>query len=193
MKFVRPYNTFVFLFFSNYDVKYVSYSVREYPHNNSHTCLYFSVQVMNEILFGIRVIKFYAWEEHFAEKIKALRGGELASLRGRKYLDAWCVYFWATTPVLISILSFSTYALLGHQLTAAKVSYTLGISIANFINYPAHIIMIVTIDCDFSIARNYVFLIRTIILAMQPYSYQKPWKRRFTKFRVHIIIAVIYP
>ena len=49
------------------------------------------------------------------------RQKELKSLRGRKYLDALCVYFWATTPVLISILTFTTYVALGHRLTAAKV------------------------------------------------------------------------
>jgi ATP-binding cassette subfamily C (CFTR/MRP) protein 10 len=31
------------------------------------------------------------------------------------------VYLWATTPVLISVVTFSTYALLGNVLTAAKV------------------------------------------------------------------------
>lgn len=49
------------------------------------------------------------------------RAEELSSLKGRKYLDALCVYFWATTPVLISILTFTTYVALGHKLTAAKV------------------------------------------------------------------------
>jgi len=44
------------------------------------------------------------------------------NLKKRKYLDALCVYFWATTPVTISILTFSTYIFLGGQLTAAKVS-----------------------------------------------------------------------
>ena len=77
---------------------------------------------MNEILFGIRVIKFYNWEGHFRDKVSVLRDLELSSLKGRKYLDALCVFFWATTPVLISILTFTTYTLLGHQLTAAKVS-----------------------------------------------------------------------
>ena len=76
---------------------------------------------MNEILHGIRVIKFYAWEAHFSEKIDVLREGELKNLKGRKYLDAMCVYFWATTPVLISILTFTTYALMGYKLTAPKV------------------------------------------------------------------------
>lgn len=76
---------------------------------------------MNEILHGIRVIKFYAWESHFSEKIDVLRKAELKNLKGRKYLDAMCVYFWATTPVLISILTFTTYALMGNKLTAPKV------------------------------------------------------------------------
>ena len=78
--------------------------------------------MMNEVLYGIRVIKFYTWEKHFTNKIDDLRSLEVDSLRGIKYLDAMCVYFWATTPVLISILSFTTYAVLGHQLTAAKVN-----------------------------------------------------------------------
>lgn len=42
-------------------------------------------------------------------------------MSGRKYLDALCVYFWATTPVLISILTFSTYVLLGNKLNAKTV------------------------------------------------------------------------
>lgn len=51
----------------------------------------------------------------------AYRTKELSKLKGRKYLDALCVYFWATTPVLISILTFTTYVALGNKLTAAKV------------------------------------------------------------------------
>lgn len=50
-----------------------------------------------------------------------IRDKELRYLKGRKYLDALCVYFWATTPVLISILTFGTYVLLGNKLTAATV------------------------------------------------------------------------
>ncbi|XP_014663259.1 PREDICTED: multidrug resistance-associated protein 7-like [Priapulus caudatus] len=85
------------------------------------------VKVINELLHGIRVIKFYAWESYFMERINSMRQSELRSLKGRKYLDALCVYFWATTPVLISILTFSTYALMGNKLTAAKVFTSLAL------------------------------------------------------------------
>ncbi|XP_061173578.1 ATP-binding cassette sub-family C member 10-like [Saccostrea echinata] len=85
------------------------------------------VKLMTEILRGIRVVKYYAWEDTFQTKIEKLRSAELKSLKGRKYLDAMCVYFWATTPVLISILTFTTYTLLGNTLTAAKVFTSLSL------------------------------------------------------------------
>ena len=69
--------------------------------------------------FGIKIIDV----ENAIQFI--FRAAELKSLKGRKYLDAWCVYFWATTPVIISILTFTTYALLGNKLTAAKVQIVL--------------------------------------------------------------------
>lgn len=83
--------------------------------------LTFFSQLMTEILFGIRVIKFYSWEPHFTQKVNDSRKQELSHLKAIKYLDAMCVYTWAALPVVISILTFVTYVLLGHQLTAAKV------------------------------------------------------------------------
>lgn len=85
------------------------------------------VKLMTEILFGIRVIKFYNWESHFKQKVADCRKQELSHLKAIKYLDALCVYTWAALPVVISILTFVTYVLLGHQLTAAKVFTTLAL------------------------------------------------------------------
>ena len=77
--------------------------------------------MMNEVLNGIRVIKFYAWEKHFTNKIQDLRGSEMESLGVIKYVVAGIKFLYSTTPMLIAVLTFSTYVLLGHQLTAAKV------------------------------------------------------------------------
>ncbi len=79
------------------------------------------VKLISEIVYGIRTIKMNTYENYFIERMKNVREKELRALRGRKYLDAFCVYFWATTPVLISVLTFTTYTLLGNQLTPAKV------------------------------------------------------------------------
>ncbi|XP_062400248.1 ATP-binding cassette sub-family C member 10 [Sardina pilchardus] len=85
------------------------------------------VKLMTEVLFGIRVLKFYNWEQHFAQKIGECRKRELSRLKALKYLDAVCVYTWAALPVVVSILTFVTYVLLGNQLTAAKVFTTLAL------------------------------------------------------------------
>ncbi|NXH43271.1 MRP7 protein, partial [Dicaeum eximium] len=79
------------------------------------------VKLMTEFLCGIRVIKFYTWEQHFSTRINACRAKELQKSRAVSYLDALCVYMWAALPVVVSIAIFVTYVLLGHQLTATKV------------------------------------------------------------------------
>ncbi|MBN3317851.1 MRP7 protein, partial [Atractosteus spatula] len=97
------------------------------------------VKLMTEVLSGMRVIKFYTWEKHFAEKITGCRKQELAHLKTIKYLDAVCVYTWAALPVVISIITFITYVLLGHELTAAKVFTALalvGMLIMPLNNFP---------------------------------------------------------
>nr|XP_015218554.1 PREDICTED: multidrug resistance-associated protein 7 [Lepisosteus oculatus]XP_015218555.1 PREDICTED: multidrug resistance-associated protein 7 [Lepisosteus oculatus]XP_015218556.1 PREDICTED: multidrug resistance-associated protein 7 [Lepisosteus oculatus]XP_015218557.1 PREDICTED: multidrug resistance-associated protein 7 [Lepisosteus oculatus]XP_015218558.1 PREDICTED: multidrug resistance-associated protein 7 [Lepisosteus oculatus]XP_015218559.1 PREDICTED: multidrug resistance-associated pr len=97
------------------------------------------VKLMTEVLSGMRVIKFYTWEKHFAEKIAGCRKQELAHLKTIKYLDAVCVYTWAALPVVISIITFITYVLLGHELTAAKVFTALalvGMLIMPLNNFP---------------------------------------------------------
>ncbi|XP_039594012.1 multidrug resistance-associated protein 7 [Polypterus senegalus] len=97
------------------------------------------VKLVTEVLFGIRVVKFYTWEKLFSEKISACRKLELARLKTIKYLDAVCVYTWAALPVVVSILTFITYVLLGHELTAAKVFTALalvGMLILPLNNFP---------------------------------------------------------
>lgn len=42
-------------------------------------------------------------------------------LSKRKYLDAVCVYFWATTPILMCLLTFGVSVLMGIQLNASIV------------------------------------------------------------------------
>nr|XP_010972089.1 ATP-binding cassette sub-family C member 10 isoform X2 [Camelus bactrianus] len=79
------------------------------------------VKLVTELLSGIRVIKFFGWEQALGARIEACRTRELGRLRVIKYLDAACVYLWAALPVVIAIIIFITYVLMGHQLTATKV------------------------------------------------------------------------
>uniref|UniRef100_A0A8C9H7L8 ATP-binding cassette sub-family C member 10 n=1 Tax=Piliocolobus tephrosceles TaxID=591936 RepID=A0A8C9H7L8_9PRIM len=79
------------------------------------------VKLVTELLSGIRVIKLCGWEQALGARVEACRAQELGRLRVIKYLDAACVYLWAALPVVISIVIFITYVLMGHQLTATKV------------------------------------------------------------------------
>lgn len=74
-----------------------------------------------------------------ASQVNEARQGELAALAVRKYLDALCVYFWAATSLLTSILTFSLFVLLGHALTAEVVFTSLalfGVLIAPLNSFP---------------------------------------------------------
>jgi ATP-binding cassette, subfamily C (CFTR/MRP), member 10 len=79
------------------------------------------VGLCDEMLHHIRSIKYFAWEFEYLGKVQRVRNLEMAKLKARKYLDALCVYFWVTTPVLTSLATFAMYTKLGHELTAAKV------------------------------------------------------------------------
>uniref|UniRef100_A0A803MC08 ABC-type xenobiotic transporter n=1 Tax=Chenopodium quinoa TaxID=63459 RepID=A0A803MC08_CHEQI len=74
-----------------------------------------------ELLTYIRTLKMYCWEILFKNWVMETRRSEVANLSMRKYLDAWCVFFWATTPTLFSLCTFGLYTLMGHQLDAATV------------------------------------------------------------------------
>jgi len=85
------------------------------------------VRKMGELLVYMRTIKMYAWEHFFVGRILQSRNQELKQLSIRKYLDAFCVYFWACTPALFSLCTFGLFVLTGHTLDAATVFTSLSL------------------------------------------------------------------
>ncbi|KAL9323166.1 hypothetical protein ACSQ67_011219 [Phaseolus vulgaris] len=79
------------------------------------------IRKTGELLTYIRTLKMYGWELLFSSWLMNTRSLEVKHLATRKYLDAWCVFFWASTPTLFSLFTFGLYALMGHQLDAAMV------------------------------------------------------------------------
>nr|QIT08316.1 putative ABC transporter C family member 13 [Siraitia grosvenorii] len=74
-----------------------------------------------EILTHIHTLKTHGWELLFSDWLMKTRSLEVTYLSTRKYLDAWCVFFWATTPTLFSLFTFGLFTLMGYQLDAATV------------------------------------------------------------------------
>ncbi|XP_035548110.1 ABC transporter C family member 13 isoform X2 [Juglans regia] len=79
------------------------------------------IRKTGEVLTYIRTLKMYGWELLFSSRLMGTRSSEVKHLTTRKYLDAWCVFFWATTPTLFSLFTFGLFTLTGHPLDAATV------------------------------------------------------------------------
>ena len=62
------------------------------------------IRLMNEVLNGVKVIKLYAWEEHFQEDVQSIRLEELVILRNTAYLNAMSSFTWTCAPFLVNSL-----------------------------------------------------------------------------------------
>ncbi|CAK5271106.1 unnamed protein product [Mycena citricolor] len=79
------------------------------------------VRLSNEVLQGIRLIKYYAWEAFYTHQIGTLREREIATVRKTAIARAVLIALVTLIPMLASILSFITYALSGHNLNVAII------------------------------------------------------------------------
>ncbi|KAL1919296.1 uncharacterized protein VTP21DRAFT_1989 [Calcarisporiella thermophila] len=80
------------------------------------------ISLMNELLHGIRVVKYFAWEPRFREKLLDIRQTELARL-AQTYIYRGCmVLIWASSPIIVPLVVFAFYTLgEGNQLSASLV------------------------------------------------------------------------
>lgn len=60
------------------------------------------IKLMNEILGGIKVLKLYAWEPCFSEKVLEIRRNELRVLKKAAYLNSLSNFAWVSAPFLVS-------------------------------------------------------------------------------------------
>lgn len=61
------------------------------------------IKLMNEILNGIKVLKLYAWEPSFSQKVLEIRSKELNVLRKSAYLHAVSTFAWTSAPFLVAL------------------------------------------------------------------------------------------
>jgi len=93
------------------------------------------VKLINEILSGIRIIKFYAWENPFNKQVNRLREKELKALTKLAYTTAiGFSLIMLSAPIINPILVFVTYIGLGNTLDAATAFTT--IALFNIMRFP---------------------------------------------------------
>ncbi|CAG0894695.1 unnamed protein product [Darwinula stevensoni] len=59
------------------------------------------VKLMNEVLNGIKVLKLYAWELQFQERIMKFRDGEIQLLRKQAYVESIGSFLHSSIPFLV--------------------------------------------------------------------------------------------
>eukprot|EP00911_Craspedida_sp_UC1_P000184 UC1_evm1s144 len=84
------------------------------------------VKTVKEVFTGMRVLKMYAWETPFREKVDALRQKELGWLSRSNQVRGFNMSFNMVAPPIMAFVCFATYWFQGNQLTAEKVFSTVG-------------------------------------------------------------------
>uniref|UniRef100_A0A2K5LVX7 Multidrug resistance-associated protein 1-like n=1 Tax=Cercocebus atys TaxID=9531 RepID=A0A2K5LVX7_CERAT len=94
------------------------------------------IKLLKEILHGIKILKLYAWEPSYKNKIIKIRDQELEFQKSARYLTVFSMLTLTCIPFLVSLATFCVYFLLdeGNILTATKVFTSM--SLFNILRIP---------------------------------------------------------
>lgn len=85
------------------------------------------VGLTNEILAAMDSVKCYAWEKSFQSKVQSVRNDELSWFRKAQVLSACNTFVLNSIPVLVTVISFGMFTLLGGDLTPARAFTSLSL------------------------------------------------------------------
>ncbi|KAE9591373.1 putative xenobiotic-transporting ATPase [Lupinus albus] len=85
------------------------------------------IGLMNEILAAMDTVKCYAWESSFQSKVQNVRNDELSWFRKASLLGALNGFILNSVPVVVTVISFGVFTLLGGDLTPARAFTSLSL------------------------------------------------------------------
>ena len=85
------------------------------------------VGLTQEILMGVRFVKYYAWEESFLAQLKKLRSEEVRSVQFLLGVRAGVNAVGMSLPIFGAMLAFITYSLTGNALNPASIFSSLAL------------------------------------------------------------------
>ncbi|KAK1162182.1 canalicular multispecific organic anion transporter 2-like isoform X1 [Acipenser oxyrinchus oxyrinchus] len=98
------------------------------------------IKLMSEILNGIKVLKLYAWENSFKEKVLQIRENELKVLRKSAYLGAVSIFAWTSAPFLVALTTFAVYVTVDEKnILDAKKAFV-SLSLFNILRFPLNML-----------------------------------------------------
>jgi len=114
-------NTFLTRFSRKYQIKQMKYKDSR-------------VKTISEILNGMKILKLYAWETFFEEKVLDIRTKEIKQLSKLNYLSAILTAFFSISPFLVQFAMFVTYILVHGSFSAQTVFVS--ITLMNLLRMP---------------------------------------------------------
>ncbi|XP_044275918.1 ATP-binding cassette sub-family C member 3 isoform X4 [Varanus komodoensis] len=98
------------------------------------------IKLMNEILSGIKVLKLYAWEPSFAEKVLEIRKNELRVLRKSAYLNSLSTFAWISAPFLVALTTFAVFVSVDENNILDAEKAFVSLSLFNLLRFPLNML-----------------------------------------------------
>ena len=95
---------------------------------------------MDEILNGIKVLKLYAWEKSFQQKVLDIRKSELSALIKAAYMNAFTSFLWTSAPFLVALASFTCYVLIDENNILDANTAFVSLTLFNLLRIPLNIL-----------------------------------------------------
>uniref|UniRef100_A0A8C3D2D7 Multidrug resistance-associated protein 1 n=1 Tax=Cairina moschata TaxID=8855 RepID=A0A8C3D2D7_CAIMO len=111
------------------------------------------IKLMNEILNGIKVLKLYAWELAFREKVLEIRQKELKVLKKSAYLAAMATFTW------VALSTFAVYVKIDKNNVLDAQKAFVSLALFNILRFPLNMLpMVISSIASVSLKRLRVFL-----------------------------------
>ncbi|XP_062269788.1 ATP-binding cassette sub-family C member 3 isoform X2 [Platichthys flesus] len=98
------------------------------------------IKLMNEILNGIKVLKLYAWENSFRDKVLDIRQKELNTLRKTAYLGALSTMAWTSAPFLVALTTFAVYVNVDENNILDAEKAFVSLALFNILRFPLNML-----------------------------------------------------
>ncbi|XP_061080827.1 multidrug resistance-associated protein 1 isoform X2 [Conger conger] len=119
------------------------------------------IKLMNELLNGIKVLKLYAWELAFKDKVSEIRESELRVLKKSAMLGAVSTFTWVCAPFLVALSTFGVYVLIDERNVLDAQKAFVSLALFNLLRFPLSMLPMVIssmVEASVSLKRLRVFL-----------------------------------
>lgn len=97
------------------------------------------LNIFGEVLNGIKVLKLYAWEGSFEDKIKNIRQKEMILLKKSSLFLSGLWFIWTMSPFVVMLASFATYVLTTGKVLDAQTAFVAQ-SLFNMMRVPMNLL-----------------------------------------------------